>query len=267
MTEINIESFLKDYYNIRNIKQLADQYNVSYYMARKTIHNNGYIDRRKYTCNDYLFSSLNEESLYLAGFLGADGSINDKKNRISITLSIKDKIHLLKIKNLLEATNPLKKEINKLSKRNSNWKDSELVSLLITSKQISNDLKKFNIKPRKTFTYRFPEFLICNSEVNHFMRGYFDGDGCVFIEKAKPGRKTGQLGFSLRGTVDFLNSYNKILCANCDIKWRPDKVKLNCNIGLLKYTGNKIATSIYDFLYKNSSIYMDRKYNIVKGFK
>ncbi len=218
----------------------------------------------KYSVNHNLFKEESERSFYLAGFIAADGCIriaktNKARNyinyRLQISLSKNDKDHLEKIKSLLEATNPIYDYEIKNSKRNTKWNDVWESKLLITSKEIVNDLKKFNVKPRKSLTYIFPKWLIKHPLCVHFMRGYFDGDGSFFINSEL---SYDRLCCSVRGTEKFLKTYKRIMERLGNFKTKS-KIQMNDRIGQLSFKG-KFAITVRDCLYDNSTIYLDRKY-------
>ena len=216
-----------------------------------------------YSCNESFFNEDNEKSFYWAGFLAADGCIVEKDNSLilSMGLSTKDRLHLEKFKSDLNAEHPIHEFVIKNSKRNSNWNDGYKAEIQICNTPICKSLERFNVFPRKTKTYTFPSWLIFNEHVNHFMRGYFDGDGSWFIGASK---KTDQLFFSLRGTKDFLVLYRSILENKCNLKQKTKPIRINCNIGVLEYGGNGISVKIRDFLYKNATVFLERKYDLVK---
>jgi hypothetical protein len=93
------------------------------------------------------------------------------------------------------------------------------------------------------------------------MRGYFDGDGSWYIGSSK---KTNQVFFSLRGTTEFLEVYRDVLERECDIPKREKPIRVNNGIGVLEYGGNGVTTKIRDFLYQGASVYLGRKFDIVK---
>ena len=135
----------------------------------------------------------------------------------------------------------------------------------ITSKEIFDDLSRFNIVPRKSLIYTFPEWLINHKYVNHFMRGYFDGDGSFYV--INKNKETPQVGFSLRGTQDFLKTYRSIFESNHLVKEREKDIRINSGIGVLEYGGNKVVNNIKDFLYKDSNVCLERKRSIVAHLK
>lgn len=92
------------------------------------------------------------------------------------------------------------------------------------------------------------------------MRGYFDGDGSWFIGSSKI---TNQLYFSLAGTVPFLEDYRSVLERNCNLL-DSKKIRIVRNIGVLEYGGNGVSSKIRDFLYSDATVFLHRKFNMVK---
>lgn len=91
------------------------------------------------------------------------------------------------------------------------------------------------------------------------MRGYFDGDGCIY----KRSKITGVNVFTVVGNKNFINEYKNILFKKINKK---NDVKLrycptNPDIASLFLGGNKQIEKIYNFLYNNANIYLERKKN------
>lgn len=214
-----------------------------------------------HACNDGFFSEINERSLYWAGFIAADGCVLDrrKSKELSIALNIRDRNHLELFKEHICATNPVGEYIVKASK--PQWNDTKKAEIKITSPKMFEDLDRFNVVPRKSNTYRFPEWLVDHPGVHHFMRGYFDGDGSWYIGSSK---KTDQVFFLLRGTTEFLEVYRGVLEKKCGVPKREKPIRVNNGIGVLEYGGNGVAAKIRDFLYQGMSVYLERKFEVVK---
>ena len=208
--------------------------------------------------NNLFFSKNTPSSFYWAGFIAADGCVGDIKSHggkyiykyLSIHLSDLDTSHL----------NKFKKAIS-FSSNVSCYKNECKITIL--SFQIVEDLKRFNIIPRKTLKYIFPEWVVDHKFCNHYMRGYFDGDGTVCTQTMKESN-TSQLRFSLVGTKNFLEVYQKILINSCNIKTNRKIIPMG-RVYVLQYGGNKISSSIYKYLYSESDnkIRLSRKYKIV----
>lgn len=189
---------------------------------------------------DNFFSFNTPESFYWAGFIAADGCMFKERKKyavLRIGLANKDTDHLVKFSRAINFTGPLYK--------------NKATEIRIRSDQICEDLRKFNITERKSLVLNFPEWLKDHSLVNHFMRGYFDGDGSFYIPNQNV--KTPQLYLSVRGTFNFLLSFKEVLEEKCGLEINPKKPRPNSGIYVLDYGGNKKVKNIAKFLYQNSS--------------
>jgi len=221
-------------------------------------------------CNHNIFQEETEKSFYLAGFIAADGCIRISKtnknksylnHRLVIALSIKDESFLVFLRDLLGSNNKFNYYTHKLSKHSDKWKDSKSVKLSITSKQMVEDLRKFNIGPRKSLIYTFPEWIINHPLRNHFMRGYSDGDGSFFLNKEL---SYDRLCFSLRGTKSFLEVYKAVIETDANFESEAS-VRESGKIAQLAYKGD-FSIRVRDFLFQNATIYLPRKYLITQEF-
>jgi hypothetical protein len=205
--------------------------------------------KRKYSINHNFFTTIDsEEKAYILGFIYADGSVSDVNNTLNITLKASEKLFLEAINHMMGSDYKL--HMNK-GRYNSLCPVTEKVVLSICSKQIVNDLISLGCTPRKSDTLQFPfirEDLMC-----HFMRGYFDGDGTVFLHLKK------YIRFGIIGTYEFCKSYIDVLKLDVTIykEKRTDKNVWYINIG-----NKKTVFKIYNFLYKEHSICLKRKYDV-----
>jgi hypothetical protein len=217
------------------------------------------------------FSRDNEESFYVAGFMAADGW----KTRSSggyvngIGLALKDEDHLLKIKNAIKYDGDLRYDTryNTILPNGSIDEISEQCKLTFSSQKTFKDLERFNVVERKTYIYLMPEWLVEHHLVHHFMRGYIDGDGC-FNLKYNKGQRLPQLSFNMRATAVFLQQFHDIIFKNKitpnDRKILPRDGKRGPTFNKLQYSGNVVMTKMYEFLYKDATISMNRKKDIAK---
>jgi len=233
---------------------------------------------RLYDVNHSFFSELNEKSCYIAGFLAADGWVSyssDGGYSIGLKLATKDIKHLEKIKKELSCTSPIKIRERYRDSILGNKIDKTLhsCSLKIHSKQIFNDLEKFSVFPNKTYYIRFPEILKDNIDMfRHYLRGYIDGDGC-FYEKHDIYQKN-SIAFTIQGTKEFLEEVHNILFKNNICNTSGKKKQFDCVMGTkflafdtLCYGGNNQVSRLYDFLYKDATIFLERKEEIAKKSK
>lgn len=247
--DVNIKSILEDYNNNIPIYKISKNNSISHRRVVNILKDNKIFNRGniKYKFNRKIFSVVDDEKrAYWLGFLYADGCVfkskNNITNHVSIKLSSKDKKHLELFKRDFE----LPHEITVKSVRSFN-KVFEYAQIRISSKEMVNDLIKLGCFPNKTFTLQFPD--IEKELVHHFMRGYFDGDGSIYNGKQK--------NWYILGNYDFLKEYQKKLIEEADL----NKIKIHKkkNIYSLSYGGNLNINKIYNFLYNNSEIYMERK--------
>jgi hypothetical protein len=94
---------------------------------------------------------------------------------------------------------------------------------------------------------------------NHFMRGVFDGDGCISLRTDKrDNSKRGQVNIC-SGSYDFIKEYYDRLVEYCNLS---GKNKIRCPKGtyyVVDWGGLSDVENIYKFLYKDSTIFLSRK--------
>lgn len=95
---------------------------------------------------------------------------------------------------------------------------NQLYQVDITSEKMFNDLCTLGCVPNKSLILKFPK--IQEQFVPHFIRGYFDGDGCVYSSKKKriKTKKTNPrivyydyISSDFTGTKEMLEEINKRL--------------------------------------------------------
>jgi hypothetical protein len=264
------EALEKSYSELRSMTAMAEKFNTTRLTIARHMNHYGIAHKLepKYKCNEDIFSTDTENSFYLAGFIAADGCIMSKGGSkvLSIGLSNKDNSHLEKIKNTLEAENPIHDYDVKNSKRNTKWNDVIKSEIKISSSQIYSDLQRFNITERKTHTLTFPDWMRDHPLRHHFIRGYIDGDGSFYHAVGK-GKKVKQVFFSVRGTAAFLTSLRSILEADLNLEERTKEIRFNNGIGVLEYGGNRLCKSLAEYLYRDATIYLDRKKEAAFAFQ
>lgn len=220
----------------------------------------------KYACNESFFDEDTEASLYVAGFIAADGCLlkkDGKYKQVSLSLEAGDEAIVHKIKELLQFEGPVAKWTAK--SKNPKWKDSDKAGVCISSDRLFDTLvERFSLGERKSMTLKFPERLINHPLVHHFLRGYWDGDGTVYVshQQALPSAYCG-----IRGTPEFLMEARKILEAHTVAKPRGDRpIRISNGQGTLEYGGNRLTASIRDFLYKNATLFLERKYRLFNSW-
>lgn len=188
---------------------------------------------------DFFQNIDTEEKAYWLGFIYADGSIHSSINRLQILLSTKDKSHLLKFAKIFAA-----KVVDKKRKYGTS------VCYVYGSK-ICNSLIEKGVKPRKTYIDSSEIFNhVPSGLLNHFVRGYFDGDGTVGKNNI-----TSFCGFV--GVLSFIHNLNNIVSKSCGISL--NKIHKDGNIYSISWSGFDQLNHIRKWLYKDAQIFLERK--------
>ncbi len=119
---------------------------------------------------------------YTLGYIYADGSLEDAVSVRGkyVRVSSVEKNNIIKIKKWLGSEHT----IISIPPKTKNSQTGYL--LRIGSHTLYNDLVGLGLYPKKSLTIKFPQ--VPKKYLAHFVRGYFDGDGCVRIDMKK-GRK------------------------------------------------------------------------------
>lgn len=199
---------------------------------------------RKYEVNENYFDVLNENSSYWLGFLYADGYVrmkDGKSGELKLKLKDTDKNHIQKFLTEIESNHPIKCGIDNKSK---------FCQVSVNSNIIVKRLFELGCVNKKTLKIRLPELPL--KLMNHFIRGYFDGDGSINKVKNRP------------------NSFNVSICSNK--KFNEDVVKLmgygkiyeDINFSVIKINKINEIKNFRDFIYNDAQVVMDRKQEIFK---
>lgn len=245
-----------------SVTKIAHKLKTTRKVISKILKNNGLEITNKQNetkFNETVFDDINsEEKAYWLGFLYADGSLSKTTNTIELGLKTSDKTHLQKYLSFLKHTskNKIKFHTNKLG-------NSYRVS--VTNKHTWNVLNTYGCTPKKSLTLKFPNENIFKSPdlIRHFIRGYFDGDGCLSYNKTT---KTILPKCSIISTFEFLSNVQQILKnSNINGKLIKDK-RYKHNTRILDFS-SKESEKLINYLYDNSTIYLTRKYNRYLFFK
>ncbi|MBU4485033.1 LAGLIDADG family homing endonuclease, partial [bacterium] len=125
--------------------------------------------------NEKFFDKWTPESAYIFGLLMADGTItvNPRGSRYVEFVSI-DKELVNNLKYLLDSDHKIS-----IKKKPSDCSWKRAYRIQIGNKRLLGRLNKLGLGDKKKNKLRFPKVpvkLYC-----HFVRGFFDGDGCVCI--------------------------------------------------------------------------------------
>lgn len=217
---------------------------------------------RKYPINEHYFDLIDtEEKAYMMGFIYADGNNLFKNNRISIQLSSIDEEILNKFSYMVYGQIVL----NKNKRTNKDGKIFEYTTLNIFNHHISQHLASLGVVERKSHKIIFPEWLDKNL-YRHFIRGLIDGDGWIYLPKKEDNRNSPNVGLiCTRKMNDFLKDFfeKELGLKSYLTKANKQNFDVMCEIRIKNYHRCKI---FLDWLYLDSNIYLDRKYQIYQNF-
>lgn len=246
-------------------KEIAKRYgvssSVSVYRVLKSlgieIKTSSEANTKRFIGNEAAFNVIDsEEKAYWLGFISADGCVQIKDANeprsswsLSIGLSKKDKVHLQKLARFLGIT--CKNDIEILCD------EKNAVRLSVVSEQLVQGLIKHNCVPNKTLALQFPD--IPSDIVRHYIRGYFDGDGCVSKGKEhKNGNCVIHVIFT-SGSPDFLFSMKNILAESLSIESVTFYKQKKCNAYHLTLGKREYINNLYHYMYDEATIWMERK--------
>lgn len=201
--------------------------------------------------NKDFFKKWNSEMAYVLGFLFADGNIVcTKRGTWFWSLQITDKDILFKIKEIMQSEHKI--SLKKIIKNNK-----KTYRLQIGSKEMCEDLIKYGVKQRKSLDMKFPE--IPKPYFSDFLRGYFDGDGGVWVgykNKTRIKKVYSISAYFTSGSIVFLQTLQSILCKMYMSKGSLFKKKGGYD---LKYS-IKDSLLLYKIMYNtHSPLFLERK--------
>lgn len=207
--------------------------------------------------NHDFFKVWSSEMAYILGFFAADGCmIQNNRGAHFIEFHITDKEILIEIRRAMQSG-------HKISVRARNSKHKIGYRLQIGSKELFTDLRQLGMSQRKSLSLRMPR--IPRRYFGDFVRGYFDGDGCVYFKNLKFAdrkykRQILQSIFSC-GSFVFLEELLAALHVR-GVKGGSLKKKKSGNELVLSH---RDSVALYRIMYNNlsdSDIYLGRKYKL-----
>lgn len=237
------------YVNGESINKIAKEMRMDAHTLRNnlrdTVYKNSNID---INIKSNIFANIDtEEKAYRLGFLYADGYISKTNNRVE--LCIKDKVHIEKFAEFLN----IKERVREKSVNIGNV-SKKYYRLSFRNKSIHQDLIDKGCIPAKSLILKFPTSRqVPKYLINHFIRGYFDGDGCIHKYDYEH-----SLIVSIIGTYEFLEKFKEIY-------GMPNNKYIMCGKAYEYKVGKKEHVYRFlDLIYMGATVYLERKYAIYK---
>lgn len=199
---------------------------------------------RKYQLNEGYFDEIDtEEKAYWLGFIMADGCIGDDR-MLLVRINKVDLVHLEKLRTALGSDALIREEAR------------DMVNLTVCSRRLASALKKYGVVMNKTFTAALPQ--LPNNLKRHFIRGYYDGDGCLTVSKDFK-----KAYISIAGTLDMTKAIQDIWVTEMGLN--ETKIIPRKSIHVLQYGGRRQSIKIAEWLYRDSTVWLNRKLDKFNG--
>lgn len=126
----------------------------------------------------------------------------------------------------------------------------------LSSEILWKQLNSLGCTPKKSLTLKFPDENVFKSKdlIRHFIRGYFDGDGCISYGNKEHTIPT----YQILGTKEFLETVMKYL--NVEETLFHNHYEKD-NLTMYIRSSSRKAMELLHNLYDNCSIYLKRKYD------
>ena len=233
-------------------------FGLTQYMVKKILQDNNIYVRsyteskdnlRKYTCYDDYFKTQSHNMAYILGMLASDGNVAKAENQISIILDEKDFEVLEKIRKEMQISRPIK-----IYTRSDGATQAKLA---VFSSIMKRDLAHYSIVPAKTFILQPPELLKEEYYID-YIRGYFDGDGSIYI--CNNNSCAVNIVGASKSVIEWIR---RVLAEKCNIICSHIasnmRTKDGCPFYQIVYYNKKIIDFYKAFYHTNDIIYMKRK--------
>lgn len=213
---------------------------------------------KRFTTNPDLdinfFAKIDSESkAYILGMLYADGSLCPYINKYGNISSYKLRLRLAQTDEQIVRDISVAilgyDNVTITQRPEKNWQP--IAGLQIGNKKIGEDLIKLGCGPNKSSNIRLPTFEQVPQEFyHHFIRGFFDGDGCV--------GSANKAVASFTSNEIFCEQLRDFLSKNANLSFKEFCNRKN-GYGSIVICGRDNIYNLYKYLYKNANIYMSRK--------
>jgi hypothetical protein len=219
---------------------------------------------RKYKFkNENYFDQIDDvEKAYFLGLLWADGCNYRKDNyayQIHVNLQEKDGYIIRELAKKIYGNDDIVKLIDKNAYNKCDEHNRQKqAGLRIPSKHISDKLLSYGMEPRKSFILDLPKEVNFNEDLwRAFIRGYYDGDGGISFNTNSKNYTIGIISSPI-----FCQKIQEIILKYSNIKINIDLMKdrYSSPMNTLKIHGNNKSEEFLNWLYKDSTIHLSRKY-------
>lgn len=224
----------------------------------------GYKNSKRLVRSKFFEDIQTELQAYLLGFYVADGSLNEERNTISVSIAEQDKEIIELYKNISpEARCTIYKERTLIGPKGKEIHGQPMIRIDISNKKLGNSLVQLGYGQRKTYKeMHLPDLPDCL--IWHFIRGYFDGDGYFTMSCRKPNPKNREVNYRIAVTVGMVSKTKTLLVEIKNFLFKYGFDAKIYDIGgyyRLEICAKQAVKDLYTFLYKTSNFKLSRKYN------
>lgn len=174
------------------------------------------------------------EKAYWLGMLLSDGNLY--KTQMTLKLQKRDKSHIEKFKSALNSEHPIHDGIS--------LEGHEFSSFFIGSKKLAKQLEIIGVIQNKTHVVEFPS--LRKDLISHFIRGYFDGDGCMYTHEK----------YHTWSIYSASSKFIEQLLNNIQIE---TQLHFNNNENSIYLSRGKDIILLEGYLYRDATIFLERK--------
>lgn len=250
------KDIIADYISGASFSFLISKYGVSHGCLFRLFKESGVWVRRipeKTPINDNYFSNIDSnEKSYFLGLMYADGWIASDAIA-GINLKSEDAEILEKMSKCIYLNEkPLKALKNKIGKPQS--------LLTLNSRSVVMDLKRLGCVPAKSLILDFPSIKqVPITHLSHFLRGYFDGDGSIYL------RKNNTISLSIVTSLSFGKGLANLLLTK-DIRFHTETINTS-GTTVFRISGNTQALKFLNYIYNHhKGLYLTRKFNRYRDY-
>jgi len=252
---------IKEYLAGDSIITVGRTFNISHNLVSKTLQRNGIPRRRKYVRYSvqhpkYFDTIDTEPKSYWLGFIAADGCLSPNIGLLTITLSRKDRDHLIRFLSAIATDYPVRDY-------EYSGPTGPVSTIAVQEPQLIKGLQAQGLTARKTHTLKWPRYLP-DQLINHFIRGYTDGDGGFYATPNKY-RRQENISYHVTSCEGFILQLQKHLCKACNLNFtKLSYRRRECKSPTLRYCGRLQVKRIFDYLYQDATVWLPRKHDKIE---